>query len=149
LLDVYDVAKQLNVAKDTVYRWSRRGVLPSVRMPGNVVRWRPKDIEKFMAERVMGKLRDNVLYEFGLFSGKFGRHRTHLMIPDSPDSHIPSDILGVKCVRYTDVRVSSDGSVPSVELDAACVELRKEMRTGLQNKPLKERPGRRLLKFLT
>jgi len=56
LLDVYQVAELLSVAKDTVYRWSRLGYLPSIRMPGGVVRWEPGDIEKFKQKRSLGKL---------------------------------------------------------------------------------------------
>jgi excisionase family DNA binding protein len=55
-LDVNDAAKHFKVAKDTVYRWSRLGILPSVRMPGGIVRWDPEDIEKFKQQRTWGKL---------------------------------------------------------------------------------------------
>ena len=56
LLDVHEVAEWLNVNKDTVYRWSRLGYLPSIRMPGGVVRWAPSHIEKFKNQRSLGKL---------------------------------------------------------------------------------------------
>jgi len=56
LLDIYDVAKALNVHKNTVYKWSRLGILPSIRLPGDIVRWDLKDIEKFKAQRSLGKL---------------------------------------------------------------------------------------------
>jgi excisionase family DNA binding protein len=55
LLDVYEVARRLNVCKDTVYRWSRRGVLPSIRLPGETIRWDPKDIDKFQKRLTIGK----------------------------------------------------------------------------------------------
>jgi excisionase family DNA binding protein len=54
LLDVYEVVKLLNVHKNTVYKWSRLGLLPSIRMPGDIVRWDPKDIEKFKQQRRKG-----------------------------------------------------------------------------------------------
>jgi excisionase family DNA binding protein len=56
LLEVNEVAELLNVTKRTVWRWSRLGLLPSIRMPGDIIRWDPEDINKFKTARVVGKL---------------------------------------------------------------------------------------------
>lgn len=56
LLEVNEVAELLNVTKRTVWRWSRLGFLPSIRMPGDIIRWDPEDINKFKNARVVGKL---------------------------------------------------------------------------------------------
>jgi excisionase family DNA binding protein len=55
LLKVEQVAELLNVSKRTIWRWSRLGILPSVRMPGDVVRWDPDDINSFKQSRSIGK----------------------------------------------------------------------------------------------
>jgi Predicted nucleotide-binding protein containing TIR-like domain len=41
------------------------------------------------------QMRDNVLFEYGLFAGHLGRHRCILLMPDHPRFRIPSDFLGV------------------------------------------------------
>lgn len=56
LLEVNEVADLLNVTKRTVWRWSRLGFLPSIRMPGDIIRWDPDDINKFKTARSIGKL---------------------------------------------------------------------------------------------
>ncbi len=49
-------------------------------------------------------MRDNVLLEFGLFAGRLGKERAHLLLPLAGDRddpfRVPSDILGVGCSRY-------------------------------------------------
>lgn len=51
--------------------------------------------------------RDNVLFEYGLFSGSLGRSKCGLLVPDQPDFRIPSDFLGVACFSsYTSNTVS-------------------------------------------
>jgi hypothetical protein len=45
-------------------------------------------------------IRDNVLFEFGLFIGKLGRNRVFFVIPDDNSIHIPTDLLGVTPGKY-------------------------------------------------
>lgn len=54
-------------------------------------------------------VRDNVLFELGLFIGKLGRERVFFVIPDGEKIHIPSDLLGVTPGKYETNR--SDGSM--------------------------------------
>lgn len=52
----------------------------------------------FTADDQMGLLaapRDNVILEFGLFVGAFGRERSFLLVEDRPDIKIPTDYSGV------------------------------------------------------
>lgn len=56
LLDVHAVAKRLRVVKDTVYRWSRKGLLPAIHLPGPTLRWDPNDVDKLLKQLTSGKL---------------------------------------------------------------------------------------------
>jgi CRP/FNR family cyclic AMP-dependent transcriptional regulator len=45
-------------------------------------------------------LRDNVLFELGLFMGKLTRHRAILIHPRVPDLKLPSDLQGLTLLSY-------------------------------------------------
>ncbi len=45
-------------------------------------------------------VRDNVLFEFGLFVGKLGRKRVFFVTPMNADLHIPTDLLGITAGKY-------------------------------------------------
>ena len=51
-------------------------------------------------------VRDNVLFEFGLFIGRMGRERVFFLLPTDGDLHLPSDLLGVTAGRYDPVRTA-------------------------------------------
>lgn len=44
--------------------------------------------------------RDNAVFELGLFMGALGRSRSFIVTPDVNDLKIPTDLLGVTCLRY-------------------------------------------------
>src|SRR4051812_3222390 len=44
--------------------------------------------------------RDNVVFEAGLFGGALGMHRTFIVHANG--SKLPTDLLGLTCVRYAD-----------------------------------------------
>ncbi|HHF3240946.1 TPA: TIR domain-containing protein [Vibrio alginolyticus] len=52
-------------------------------------------------------IRDNVLFEFGLFIGELGRERVFFVSPEGADIHIPTDILGVTGGTYETNRKDS------------------------------------------
>lgn len=54
-------------------------------------------------------VRDNVLFEFGLFIGKLGRDRVFFISPSDGLLHLPTDLLGVTAGKYDPTR--SDGSM--------------------------------------
>jgi len=48
LLRTRDVSELLDVSTETVLRWTRRGDLPAVRLPGGAVRYRPDELEAWL-----------------------------------------------------------------------------------------------------
>jgi hypothetical protein len=90
-------------------------------------------------------MRDNVLFEFGLFSGRFGRHRTHLLLPDVPTFRVPSDILGVACIRYAH---SVTDPTPAEVPKSVCSAVIEWAQAGGME-ALQRKPGARLLKFIS
>lgn len=53
-------------------------------------------------------IRDNVLFELGLFIGKLGRNRSFFIVPENTTFHLPTDLLGITPGKYEVNR--SDGS---------------------------------------
>lgn len=52
-------------------------------------------------EEVVTTLRDNVLFECGLFMGAFGRRRTFLFAPKGTHVELPTDLRGLAIAKYT------------------------------------------------
>src|SRR5262245_33187790 len=59
--------------------------------------------------------RDNVVFEAGLFGGVLGMRRTFIL--HASGAKLPTDLLGLTCVRY-------DGSTTAAEMKAVCQKLR-------------------------
>jgi excisionase family DNA binding protein len=51
LLTARAVAELLDVSTETVLRWTRRGELPAVKLPGGAIRFRENDLEAWLLER--------------------------------------------------------------------------------------------------
>jgi excisionase family DNA binding protein len=51
LLTARAVAELLGVSTETVLRWTRRGQLPAIRLPGGAIRYREGDLESWLAAR--------------------------------------------------------------------------------------------------
>lgn len=45
-------------------------------------------------------VRDNVIFELGMFLGALGRERVFCLIPNDHKYHIPSDLFGMYCAKY-------------------------------------------------
>lgn len=59
--------------------------------------------------------RDNVVFEAGLFGGVLGMRRTFIL--HASGAKLPTDLLGLTCVRY-------DGSTAAAEVKVVCQKLR-------------------------
>jgi hypothetical protein len=69
-------------------------------------------------------VRDNVLFELGLFIGSLGKERCYVVRPRNVDMHLPSDLLGITHVDYVPDR--PDGELASA-LNAACKQIKDEI----------------------
>jgi predicted nucleotide-binding protein len=79
----------------------------------------PDDIIETRGSR-QPTLRDNVLFELGLFMGKLGRHRALLRHPKVDGLKLPSDLQGLTLLRY----VPGDPKDLPALLKPACDEIR-------------------------
>ncbi len=70
-------------------------------------------------------VRDNVLFEFGLFVGKLSRQRVFFVIPEGEDIKIPTDMLGITPGKYDPNR--QDKSYQAAT-GAACNQMRIQIR---------------------
>ncbi|EPJ1367222.1 TIR domain-containing protein [Vibrio fluvialis] len=83
------------------------------------------DDETKMRGTVNDTVRDNVLFELGLFIGKLGKRRCFIVMPDNVDLHIPTDLVGVTPAKYSGAR---DKSEIAASLGPACHEIRQAMK---------------------
>jgi len=82
------------------------------------------DDETTMRGNVSDTVRDNVIFELGLFIGKLGKRRCFIVMPDNIELHIPTDLVGVTPAKYSGTR---DKSEIAASLGPACHEIRQAM----------------------
>jgi excisionase family DNA binding protein len=51
LLTARQVAEALGVSTETVLRWTRRGELPAIRLPGGAIRFREDELDAWLMAR--------------------------------------------------------------------------------------------------
>jgi hypothetical protein len=83
------------------------------------------DDETRMRGSVSDTVRDNVIFELGLFIGKLGKRRCFIVMPDNIDFHIPTDLVGVTPAKYPGIR---DKAELAAALGPACHEIRQAMK---------------------
>ncbi len=83
------------------------------------------DDEAKIRGNVIDSVRDNVLFELGLFIGKLGKRRCFIVMPDNVDLRIPTDLVGVTPAQYSGSR---DRAEIAAALGPACHEIRLAMR---------------------
>ena len=64
-------------------------------------------------------VRDNVLFELGLFMGQLSRHRSILIHPKVKDLKLPSDLQGLTLISYRD----GDASTLAARMEPPCKQL--------------------------
>ena len=70
-------------------------------------------------------VRDNVIFELGLFVGALGPRRCFFVVPFEHEMHLPSDLVGVEPLRYVADR--RDGNLRAA-LGPACNRVRHALR---------------------
>lgn len=69
-------------------------------------------------------VRDNVLFELGLFVGTLGKERCFIVKPRDTDLYLPTDLLGLTPTDYNGER--SDGNLEAA-VNNSCVLIKKEV----------------------
>ena len=83
----------------------------------------PDDLTTMRAKR-QASVRDNVVFELGLFMGRLGRHRAFWLVPRGKNQpKIPSDLDGISRADFDNA-----GSKRVESLEMACRKLRDEAR---------------------
>lgn len=83
------------------------------------------DDETKMRGTTSDTVRDNVIFELGLFIGRLGKRRCFMVMPDNVELHIPTDLIGVSPAKYSGSR---DMSEIAASLGPACHEIRQAMK---------------------
>lgn len=100
----------------------------------------PDDVLKWQGDAYK-VVRDNVLFELGLFMGKLGRERNFIVMPEGmTDFHLPTDLIGVTPTKYNASR--KDGNVRAA-LSASCDDIRiavGEIRRRYPEQPIHREP---------
>lgn len=77
-----------------------------------------------MRDKETKVVRDNVIFELGLFIGTIGKARCFIVKPRNVDLHFPTDLLGLTTADYEANR--SDGDLSSA-LNLACSLIKREI----------------------
>jgi predicted nucleotide-binding protein len=80
----------------------------------------PDDVVK-IRDQESATVRDNVLFEFGLFMGKLGRQRVFMLLPQnlSASFRLPTDLLGLTTLTYDAEQLDRESNA-QVVLGRAC-----------------------------
>jgi excisionase family DNA binding protein len=54
LFTARQVAEEFGVSTETILRWTRRGELPAIKLPGGAIRFRETDLEAWLGEHETG-----------------------------------------------------------------------------------------------
>src|SRR5436190_3285991 len=79
--------------------------------------WTSKSQPSAPAESGQASPRDNVVFEAGLFGGVLGMRRTFIL--HASGAKLPSDLLGLTCVRYGDATTAAEMRVVNQKLRKA------------------------------
>lgn len=84
----------------------------------------PDDITK-LRDKTVSTVRDNVIFELGLFIGALGRKSCFMVVPNNAENlHLPTDLLGITPAKYDASR--EDGNLVAA-LGTACNKIKKSI----------------------
>ncbi len=83
----------------------------------------PDDLLRLRGTQV-NAVRDNVIFEFGLFIGILGQDRVFFITPNDSSLHLPTDLLGITPLGFNAFR--SDGNLQAA-LGPACKQIRIQL----------------------
>jgi len=83
----------------------------------------PDDVSTIRDEE-QRTVRDNVIFELGLFMGRLGRDRSFILMPRGVGFRLPTDLIGVTPAHYKPDR--QDGNLQAAT-GSACNQIRKAM----------------------
>jgi hypothetical protein len=99
---------------------------------------RPDDLTSSRGE-LDPTVRDNVIFELGMFIGRLGRDRTFMLTPSASLVRLPSDLLGITSAGYDTSRIS--GGQKRAAVGPACTKIRERL-TSLQLRVVEEPTSR-------
>jgi predicted nucleotide-binding protein len=80
----------------------------------------PDDVTRMRGED-RRTVRDNVLFELGLFIGRLGRQRSFIFVPSSvKDFHLPTDLLGISVGSFQAERENGNMRAATVRRATKC-----------------------------
>jgi Predicted nucleotide-binding protein containing TIR-like domain len=135
-LESLDVADAINVNLDhqaEVTVWKNGFKLSSDTIDSLVEKARTVDFAIFVftpddivtiRNQKMSSVRDNVVFELGLFAATLGKQRCFIVKPRDVELHLPSDLLGLTPADYDGNR--SDGDLTSA-VNHPCVLIKREV----------------------
>jgi hypothetical protein len=85
--------------------------------------------ESSAIESAQASPRDNVVFEAGLFGGVLGMHRTFIL--HAKGAKLPSDLLGLTCVRYDATTTAAEKAINQTLRNAIESEVRVPRMDGL------------------
>ena len=85
---------------------------------------RPDDLTRSRGKSAPA-VRDNVVFELGMFIGRLGRDRTFMLMPNPFAGRLPSDLAGITTARYEAARFERE---PRPAVGSACTQIRQALR---------------------
>jgi len=114
---------ECTVWKDGVFQPSSSTLVDLMRILRNsdfaIFVFSPDDVS-IMRENADQVVRDNVLFELGLFIGRLGQERCFFLIPDSEKMRLPTDLFGVNPTKYESGRSDSNWEAA---VNPACMQI--------------------------